>query len=274
MAKQKEEEAGISLFPFMSILVCLIGGLTLMISILTITQMNSEQSQEVIDRYHEYTKLKADAEQDAAELEKLRKMLANGEKLLAQVRAALEETKRLEKKQKDQADQKDAANRQSAQQLHEILAESNRLRQRIAELEPMPKKLQSEIVELQKEVKKRNAGPEEAIVQIRPGGSGLDIVPTFVECTATALLVHEGKEPTRILTGDIAKDDGEFRKLLDRVAGTPKGQIIFLVRPDAVGTYNAARDVARTHYGPKGYCRNGKLPVPSQGNIDLSIFHR
>ncbi|MEN6496912.1 MAG: hypothetical protein ABFD16_21690 [Thermoguttaceae bacterium] len=274
MAKHKEEEAGISLFPFMSILVCLIGGLTLMISILTISQMGSKQSQEVIDRYHDYEKLKAQAERDAAELEKLRKMMANGAKLLADVRAALEETRLLEKQQKDQAAKKDQANRSSAQQFHEILAESNRLRQRIGELEPMPKKLQGDIEELQKEVKKRKAGPEEAIVQIRPGGSGLDVEPTFVECTATGLLAHEGKEPTRILTGDLAKEDGAFCKLLDRVAGTPKGQIIFLVRPDAVGTYNAARNVARTHYGPHGYCRNGKLPVPTQGNIDLSIFRR
>jgi len=161
-----------------------------------------------------------------------------------------------------------------AQEFHEILAESNRLRLRLGELEPMPKKLQGDIEELKKEVKKRNAGPEEAIVQIRPGGSGVDLAPTFVECTTTGLLVHEGKTPSRILASDLAKDDGEFRKLLDRVAGTPKGQIIFLVRPDAVGTYNAARDVARTHYGPHGYCKNGKLPVPSQGNIDLSVFHR
>lgn len=274
MAKQKEDDAGISLFPFMSILVCLIGGLTLMISILTISQMGSKQSQEVIDRYHEYMKLKAQSEQDAAELEKLRKMMANGAKLLADVRAALEEAKLLEKQQKDEAAKKAQANQSSAEKFHEILAESNRLRLRLGEIEPMPKKLQTDIDELQKEVKKRKAGPEEAIVQIRPGGSGLDLVPTFVECTATGLVVHEGKEPARILTSDLAKEDGEFRKLLDRVAGTPKGQIIFLLRPDAVNTYNAARNVARTHYGPHGYCKNGKLPVPTQGNIDLSIFRR
>jgi len=274
MAKQKQEEAGISLFPFMSILVCLIGCLTLMISILTVGQMGKEQSQEVIDRYHEYTKLKADAAQDAAELEKLRKMIANAEDLLAQVRRALQEAKLQEKKQKEQSLQKEESNRASAQELHEVLAEANRLRQRISELEPVPAKLQKTIEELAKEVKKRNAGPEEAIVQIRPGGSGLDIAPTFVECTATGVVVHEGKEPSRILAGDLAKPDGEFRKLLDRVAATPKGQVIFLVRPDAVGTYNAARDVARTHYGPKGYCKTGKLPVPTQGNIDLSTFRR
>jgi cell division protein FtsB len=268
MAKQKQEEAGVSLFPFMSILVCLIGGLTLMISILTITQAGQEQSQEVIDRYHEYTKLKADMEHDAAELEKLRQMIAQAEKLREQARLALQEAMLLEKKQKEQAE------RSGALQYQQILVESNRLRQRIAEIEPEPAKLQKSIEDLKKEIKKRNAGPEEAIVQIRPGGSGVDVAPTFVECATTGVVIHEGKEPQRIRAGDLAKEDGDFRKLLDRVAGTPKGQVIFLLRPDAVGTYNVAREVARTHFGPNGYCKNGKLPVPSQGNIDLSIFRR
>ena len=268
MAKQKQEEGGISLFPFMSILVCLIGGLTLMISILTIGQMNKEQSQEEIDRYHEYTKLKADAEHDAAELEKLRKMIAQAEKLREQTRQALQEAALLEKKQKEEA------KKSGAHEFREVLAESNRLRQRITEIEPEPAKLQKAIEELNKEIKKRKAGPEEAIVQIRPGGSGVDIAPTFVECTSSGVVVHEGKEPQRIRADDLTKEDGDFRKLLDRVAGTPKGQVIFLLRPDAVGTYYRAREVARTHYGPNGYCKNGKLPVPTQGNIDLSVFRR
>ncbi len=268
MAKQKQEEGGISLFPFMSILVCLIGGLTLMISILTIGQMEKEQPQEEIDRYHEYTKLKADSEHDAAELEKLRKMLAQAEKLREQSRLALQEAAMLEKKQKEEA------KRAGVAQFQQLLVESNRLRLRISEIEPEPAKLQTAIEDLKKEVKKRNAGPQEAIVQIRPGGSGVDIAPTFVECTSGGVVVHEGKEPQRIRAGDLAKEDGDFRKLLDRVAGTPKGQVIFLLRPDAVGTYNVAREVARTHYGPKGYCKNGKLPVPTQGNIDLSVFRR
>lgn len=268
MAKQKQEEAGVSLFPFMSILVCLIGGLTLMISILTISQAGQDQSQEVIDRYHEYTRLKADAEADAAELEKLRQLIAQAEKLREQTRLALQEATLLEKKQKEQAE------KSGAHQFQQILAESNRLRQRITEIEPEPAKLQKTIAELNTEIKKRKAGPQEAIVQIRPGGSGVDIAPTFVECTMSGVVIHEGKEPQRIRAADLAKEDGDFRKLLDRVAGTPKGQVIFLLRPDAVGTYNVARGVARTHYGPKGYCKNGKLPVPTQGNIDLSVFRR
>lgn len=268
MARRKEEGEGVSLFPFMSILVCLIGGLTLMITSMMAGQANSEQSQEVVDRYQEYAKLKAEVEQSAEELEKLKEMLARADELRKQSQAALEEIAALEKKQKDQAE------RSGAKEHQELLAEANRLRKRIAEIEQEPANLQKRIDELKKEVEKRQAGPEEAIVQIRPGGSGLDLVPTFVECTASGVVVHEGKEPQRILAADLAKEDGDFRKLLEKVAAVRKGQVIFLVRPDAVGVYNTARYVARTHYGPNGYTKNGKLPVPTQGNIDLSIFRR
>ncbi len=268
MARHKNEGEGISLFPFMSILVCLIGSLTLMIAIQLGGQVSSEQSEEDIERYQKYTEIKALLEHDQAELESLKRLLAAADKAREDVRLAAEEAAALEKKQKAELE------RSSALGHEQLLAELAQLRRRLTELEGEAPKLQKEIEELQKEIQRRKAGPEEAVVQVRPGGSGLDIVPTFVECAATSVLIHEGKEPQRIRTGDLNKEGGEFRKLLDRVAGTPKGQIIFLVRPDGVATFNVARDVARTHYGPNGYCKTGKLPVPSQGRIDLSVFRR
>jgi len=268
MARRKNEGEGISLFPFMSILVCLIGSLTLMIAIQLGGQVSSEQSQEDLERYQKYTEVKALLEHDQAELESLKKLLAAAEKAREDVRLAAEEAAALEKRQKAELERVGAAGQEK------LLAESARLRRRLAELEGEAPKLQKTVEELQKEIQRRKAGPEEAVVQVRPGGSGLDIVPTFVECAATSVVIHEGKEPQRIRSADLNKEGGDFRKLLDRVAGTPKGQIIFLVRPDGVGTYNLARDVARTHYGPNGYCKTGKLPIPTQGKIDLSIFRR
>jgi hypothetical protein len=268
MARRRNERESVSLFPFMSILVCLIGSLTLMIAIQMGGQANSEQSQEEIERYQKYTELKALLEHDQAELESLKRLLADAERAHEEVRLAAAEAAALEKKQKDDLQRVAAAGHEK------LLAESARLRARLAEIEGDPPKLQKTVEELQKEIQRRQAGPEEAVVQIRPGGSGLDIVPAFVECASGGVVIHEGNEPQRIRTGDLRKEGGDFRKLLDRVAGTPKGQVILLVRPDGVATFNVARDVARTHYGPNGYCKTGKLPVPTQGKIDLDIFRR
>ncbi len=63
--------------------------------------------------------------------------------------------------------------------------------------------------------------------------------------------------------------DEAFVALLDRIARQPKGIVIFLVREDALDTYFAAHDIARTHYA-----RAGKLPVIGQGRIDLSVFNQ
>ena len=81
MARRKSGDGdNVSLFPFMSILVCLIGSLTLMIAALMAGQMNTEQSQETIERYQRYSELKADIEADKTELESLKKLLADAER--------------------------------------------------------------------------------------------------------------------------------------------------------------------------------------------------
>lgn len=270
MGRRKSSDGdNVSLFPFMSILVCLIGALTLMIAALMISSMNSKQAPEIVERYKQYSELKADQQQDREELERLKQLLAQADKLAEQTKLALAEVAALEATHKDKLASVDA-NSEYAKQL----ADANRLRLRIAELEAEPAKLQVELDRLQQEVAKKNAGPEEKVVQIRPGGSGADLVPTFVECTATGLVIHDSPQPKRIVAADIGNPASGFPPLLDQVAGTPKGQVIFLVRPDGVDVFNVARNFARGHFGPNGYCKNGKLPVPTQGNIDLSVFRK
>jgi len=90
MGRRKGNEGdAVSLFPFMSILVCLIGSLTLMITIQMSGQANSEQSQEEIERYRKYTELKAVMEQDQAELESLKRLLAQAEKAHEEILEAI-----------------------------------------------------------------------------------------------------------------------------------------------------------------------------------------
>ncbi|REJ71199.1 MAG: hypothetical protein DWQ34_21285 [Planctomycetota bacterium] len=264
-----DSDDSISLFPFMSILVCLIGSLTLMITALMAGQASQDQSQEIIERHEEFTRIEADMAADRSELDALRELIADALDMQKDLELALAEVAELEKEQSERLERMDVASDYA-----QMLAEANRLRQRIAEIENDPAELQKQIDELQAEIERMQAGPEEAVVQVRPGGSGVDIEPTFVECTANGVVVHKGDEPLQIRTGDLDSEEGEFRKLLARVAATPKAEIVFLVRPDGVSTYNRARSIARTFYTADGYARNGKLPVPSQGNIDLSVFSK
>ena len=109
----------------------------------------------------------------------------------------------------------------------------------------------------------------EAEVSIQPGGSGVDVKPTFVEVNAAEVVIYDANKQIRVRRADLDKPGGAFHKLVDKVSKQPKGSVIFLLRsnPEAIGTYNTARYVARTRY-----CPSGKLPVPGDGIIDLSIF--
>ncbi|MBA4031052.1 MAG: hypothetical protein C0478_09190 [Planctomyces sp.] len=264
--RKKDEGESVSLFPFMSILVCLIGSLTLMITTLMATQTNSEQDQSEVERYIKYSEVQTDLEAQKKELAELQELLAAARRIREELDRALSQVIKLE------SDQKSGSAANAA--LVTKLADLNRFNARAKELEKQPELLEAEIKKLKAEVERKQAGPEEAIVQIRPGGTGVDIDPTFVECNTTGLVIHGGPSPVNILKADITKTDGVFAKLLEQIAAKPKGQIIFLVRPDAVGTYNTARNFSRTHYGVAGFAKTGKLPVPSQGQIDLSVFKR
>ncbi len=104
-------------------------------------------------------------------------------------------------------------------------------------------------------------------MQVKPGGSGVDFIPTFVECSKDGLVVYfDDADPHRVTYGNI-KSDVKFLKLLDDVAADETRTVTFLLRQDGVGTYYAARGIARTRYA-----KNGKLPIMGKGKIDLSLF--
>ncbi|MEZ6057354.1 MAG: hypothetical protein R3C01_11690 [Planctomycetaceae bacterium] len=266
--KRGDNGETISLFPFLSILCCLIGVLTLLIVGVTLSQMGRTQSKESVERFHAYQEANAQIASTESKIEEIKQLIAAAEKLDIELKRAEEEAKRL------QSEESQMTNVNS--ELVKLLSESNRLKTRLVEIEKLPADFAKQIAELEKEIEAKKKGPEEAIVQVRPGGSGVDIDPTFVEVTATGVMIlHRDKTKNlRIVTSDLDKPEKEFVQLLDTVSAKPKGQIIFLIRPDAVGVYNRARGVARSHIGPNGYCKNGKLPVPSQGQIDLSVFLR
>ena len=258
MAKRRrKEEQVVSLFPFLSILACLIGVLTLMITALALGQMD----QGVIQRAKDYQAVKAKIEEDKKETVDVKDLVAKADAIREQIKRALDELKRLQA-QKKQVENKDDAN-------IKLLAESNRLRNRIEELQPELKKLQKLLKKLQEELRQRKDRPTESEVHIQPGGSGVNLTPHFVECTPQGIVIHEGAEPTSVRRADL-RNSQLFKKLLEQVAAKAKtDRIVFLLRSDGVASYNTARSVARIERAP-----NGKLAVVGQGKIDLSLFQK
>ncbi len=266
MARKAKKKRSVSLFPFLSILACLIGTLTLMITAMALGQMDTDKMADA----ERYEKIKRRIEEEVrrieqleAELSKIEENASQAARDLAQARLHLEELKRRKELLFEELDQMKG----KKEEIDVPIVDAAKHKKRMDELKAELDHAQEELEKLRAEWA-RHGNPDAVEVVIQPGGSGLDLEPTFVECTATGLVLYDGDATARVRKADLATDEN-FLGLLRRVAQKPKAAVIFLVREDALGTYFAARAVAADHYA-----RNGKLPVVGHGKIDLKMFQR
>ncbi len=259
-----DQDNDISLFPFLSILACIIGVLTLMIATLALSQMDSEVvvaaekfenvSQVLEDKTLELSELqnKIDqmqakfsnqASQQQKEQIKIQKRLAT---INVELLAARKNNEEIQKKQ--------------SESMLEVQ------QQPLEEIQKLLSKQQEDIATLAKEIKERKLPPQEAEFSVLPGGSGTGITPYFIECTKTDIVVHQKGELLRIRAGQI-ETNPTLIKLFDEVVGQPRAKVIFLIRDDAVHVWGRVRNFANSFDVP-----NGKLPVLGHGRINLSQF--
>ena len=236
--RRDDEDTDVSLFPFLSILACIIGTLTLMITALALGQMD--------------TKPVADAEEFENLVKQNKKILAQTETLKEQLRlAANNSTGKVQELAKSQT-----ILAQLQQQLKKIEDENKDIETvapekvaidydaKLKQLQTEKNLLDEKVNALQSELTKR-IDAKEAVVQVRPGGTGVDFVPTFVECIESGIVVYtDEEEPHRVSRANIGSDV-KFLKLLDEIAEDEQRVITLLLREDAVATYYRARDVAR-----------------------------
>ena len=256
--KQKSEGETVSLFPFLSILACVIGVLTLMITAMALSQMDNQDDK--WKRFEESEQQKEKITEKQQEIDQVKEQIEDLSKLNRELILALEELKKI-KQEKSKI-----PNEISPKEKVKLLAEANRLSKRIEEIKDDPMELQKEIDKLKVELNKRE-NPVAAEVRIQPGGTGVDLNPTFIECTKNGIMVLDGPaKDLRVRRDDLTKSL-PFVELLDKIGAQKKGTVIFLVRQDAVYTYNITSSVSRSRF-----CPNGKLPVEGNGKIDLSKF--
>ena len=59
----------------------------------------------------------------------------------------------------------------------------------------------------------------------------------------------------------------DYKKFLRRLRVVNRGLLVFLIRPDGVGTFNEAEAVAN-----RLKVRNAKLPLPGDGALDFGLL--
>jgi len=263
VSRRRKSQISVSLFPFLSVLACVIGTLTLMISALALGQMDTD----ALASAEQLEKAERALAEVLAEIERLKQQLADVKNDNVAVQEALkkleEELERI-RREKEQAEARlDDPIDVEMPKLDEE-AHKKRLEALAADLEEINKQIEA----LKARIAEKKKPPDEAVVQVRPSGTGKGLKPVFVECTATSAVIHEGDKPHRVPRGAL-KTDETFLAMLDRVAGQEDATVVFLIRDDGISTYRVASSVATSRYA-----RNGKIPVIGHGKLDLSLFRQ
>jgi hypothetical protein len=271
MAKRKKDNgASVNLFPFLSILVCIIGCLTLIIVVVNLMAMNKGEGHtpEEVECSREFMMVKKEKADEQKELEKMKQLI---EQLIMQNKETITARDKLArlKEMFDNQEEIDASR-------EELIAKFNILTQTNKKLAKDKLALDESIKIKEEEIKKRNIPPEAASLRVRPSGSSTNVKPNFVEISATGIYLHKSlsKEPEAIPIASINQSE-VFIKLLDLVSGDSSQSLIFLVRGNeaAAGAYAKVVDVVATYnQGKERRALPGKLPLPSEGKVDLSVF--
>lgn len=268
MAKRRPGgENEVSLFPFLSILACLIGALVLMIVVLVMAQTDKAEgrtpeeirmAQDVLKMQKELkerTELDALLKEKLAVLEKaaeeqkdLEQRLANLRRLLSQSKESIEQTRIL--------------NQNLLKQLDDLLLEIEGLKEQQAELS-------KEIAALKAEIEKRKIPPDRKPppVIVQPSGQQMskDTKVFFVEAGGGALKILGawGEDYRLSAVPKTIIADHNYNYFLSQVARNKDNIILFLVRDDGVGAFTYGAGWAEEKYGVKV----SKMPVPGRGDL-------
>lgn len=269
MAKRrKNNEEAVSLFPFMSILACLIGILTLMISV----SMQAKQA-ETQGRTEEEKALAIENRDLKLKAATITKTISKAEEKLKKDNSTTSQLAELKDRRivlKDKLDELSKA-KDPAKTDAELQKTVELLRAEIAALQKDRPPLQKRQEELEKELASRKKPPEKVeSVLVKSSVSGVRMAARifFVECNSTGLvLIGPGDGDTAVATGAIANST-DYSSFLEEVKRTRDSMVLFLIRKEGSAAYAWAAGIADSKFE----VRTGKIPIPNNGKIDLSLF--
>ncbi len=254
----------ISLFPFLSIVACVIGVLTLMIATVTVQQMNTADA--ALITAYEHTEQAIVTRNE--ELKRLKQLL--DEKLGKAMSQMHQQTEANEKELERLVKELEKANAE-LEKMKEVKVVIPTLdpskRESVTSMKGELKELTEKIAQLEKDLSGRKEASQSRVT-VLPGGSGVDFKPHFIECAESSLVLHDLDPPKTIRVNEMVTDK-DFLAILGKVANSTNDTIVFLLRSNALGTYNAVKKLCDDRS-----IRNGRLPVVGDGKVDLSSFRQ
>lgn len=270
MARRKSKGAEISLFPFLSILVCVIGCLTMIIVFINLIQMNQVEGKEPeeVEVAKEYVEVDKEQKENQVKLDHLTQLMENLIQDQEDLRSKREKLKRLKEM---------LASKEKINSLRdELIAKLNQLVRTNKKLGKDQELLLAEIKKLKEEIEKRKLPPDAAALRVQSSGSSTNVEPYFVEIADKTILIHTSlTEPPVAIPSASLKQSKEFLDLLKTISEKPYRKLIFLVRgnPASVANYSRASSTVSGFNRVSGTrILPGKLPLPGEGKVDLTVF--
>ncbi len=260
MARRRRNDAlAVSLFPFLSVLACVIGTLTLLLAALAIGSVTGP-SLESVEMAERFQALQRSMMADSEELDRILEQLSE-----------VEERHRIKESLRARLTGLGLASDIDLEELDGIVRlskEQKKLRDQRRSLEREDARQRASIAKAEAKIEGREAERVGAPIVIDPSGFGREQRPWLVECTSDHLKLHRPQADWthRIPENEILAD-AEFKRFLLRIRAIRNGLVIFLIRPDGVPTYDLAARAA-----DRQGVRHAKLPLPGAGRLDLKHF--
>lgn len=248
----------IELFPFLAILACVIGVLTLLIAGLSLGELEIDLSGV------EFVQLQRQREQALTEIANLERTGEEAGIRLAQVKHMRGEVTRRENELEEARPlQEELAGLQARRDRAE--AERDKLQEGLAAL-------QRELAALDRALLGERHALDDQQVEIRgpkarPGQRRLR--PRFIECRRNEVILDpdRGSSSPSVVVKASLLTSAAFRKLQHDVKWTAGSIVILLVREGGVDTYDLAAAILR-----QNEVRYGAMPVPSARKLDFSAL--
>jgi hypothetical protein len=252
--RRSDRDVTSSLFPFLSVLACVIGTLTLLIAALALGQL----AQDLLTERNQPLREQELEEQTAA--------LLRAEALLEEADRVHQERAAAEAELRHLGIRPEASEKERRRSVETRLT-APRIAQRLATLRREETELDAAVIGARTALVAERPGKNSGRIRILPHGSARPLLPFFVECRKEGVRVYTKtlRESYYLSRGTI-EDTAEFRRYVQRIRNVRRATIIFLIRGDGVETYHwAANMVGRS------YVRHAKLPLPGDGDLEFAL---
>ena len=263
MARRRRRHAnlGVSLFPFLSVLACVIGTLTLLLAAIAIGRLGGPSLAWVAM---------------AEEVARLESLIQAGQAELVFLQAQIQERKEQSQRAAEVGQRLTALGLAPEVSFEELSGLVNRLREAVeveADLQrllTLREGLAEKIAQGEKAYSSKKRDRDAAPIIIEPSGIGREWQPFLVECGQDYVEYYDaGDGQSRRIPVEDIKQGHLLPRVFQYIRAIPRSLIVFLIRPDGIETCKEARRIAERYR-----VRRAELPLPGTGPLDLSRMSR